>query len=220
VSPTLADAEPSTIHVGSFLGWSVQAEPHVASGRRCHLPQARALGVLRRRPAIHTALAPYHPDSIDGDEPLLADGKHGGYVPTPRVIEGKAVRAQPVSFDDHFSPATVNYRSLSLIEQTHVVEAFTFELGKVYEQAIKERELGVLANVDTDLCERVAACLRLPAPKGTPAQDIRILPALVQLLAEPGSIVGRKITVDRTLATARSIEFDALVVAGDTTPSR
>ena len=30
----------------------------------------------------------------------------------------------------------------------------------------------------------------------------------------------RKITVDRTLATARSIEFDALVVAGDTTPSR
>jgi catalase len=29
----------------------------------------------------------------------------------------------------------------------------------------------------------------------------------------------RKITVDRTLATARSIEFDALVVAGVTTPS-
>jgi len=29
----------------------------------------------------------------------------------------------------------------------------------------------------------------------------------------------RKITVDRTLATARSIEFDALVVAGGTTPS-
>jgi catalase len=29
----------------------------------------------------------------------------------------------------------------------------------------------------------------------------------------------RKITVDRTLGTARSIEFDALVVAGGTTPS-
>ncbi len=29
----------------------------------------------------------------------------------------------------------------------------------------------------------------------------------------------RKITVDRTLATVRSIEFDALVVAGGTTPS-
>ena len=37
-----------------------------------------------------------------------------------------------------------------------VVEAFTFELGKVNEQGIKERELQVLANVDTDLCEQVA----------------------------------------------------------------
>ncbi len=91
--------------------------------------------------AIHTGVAPYHPNSIDGDEPKLADEKHGGYVQTPRVIEGTAVRAQPASFDDHFSQATMFYRSLSPIEQTHIVEAFTFELGKVYEQAIKEREL-------------------------------------------------------------------------------
>ncbi len=230
---------------------------------RPHCPVNDMLRDGMHQTAIHTGLAPYHPNSIDGDEPLLADGKLGGYVQTPRVIEGKAVRAQPVSFDDHYSQATMFYRSLSLIEQAHVVEAFTFELGKVYEQAIKERELQVLANVDTDLCEQVAAGLGLPAPKGKPAQDVRISPALVQLLAEPGPIVGRKIgiiadagsdlagvaalvksaeglgvtalviapvggvlkagrrkiTVDRTLATTRSIEFDALVVAAGTTPS-
>ncbi len=45
------------------------------------------------------------------------------------------------------------YRSLSEVEKAHVVEAFTFELGKCYEKAIKERELEVLANVDADLCE-------------------------------------------------------------------
>ena len=112
--------------------------------------------------AIHTGAAAYHPNSIDRDEPKLADEKHGGYVQTPRVIEGTAVRAQPASFDDHFSQATMFYRSLSPIEQTHVVEAFTFELGKVYEQTIKERELQVLANVDTDLCEQVAAGLVCP----------------------------------------------------------
>jgi catalase len=155
------------------------------------------------------------------------------------------------------------YRSLSPIEQAHVAEAFTFELGKVYEQAIKERELVVLANVDTELCALVAAGLGLPAPKGDPATDIVVSPALVQLLAEPGRIDGRKIgiiadagsdlagiaklvkataalgvtalvvapvggvlkagrrqvTVDRTLATARSIEFDALVVASGTAPT-
>jgi catalase len=231
---------------------------------RPHCPVNDMLRDGMHQTAIHTGLAAYHPNSIDGDEPLLADGKHGGYVQTPRTIAGTAVRAAPESFDDHFSQATMFYRSLSLIEQAHVVEAFTFELGKIYEQAIKERELQVLANVDTDLCEQVAAGLGLPAPKGKPAQDVRISPALVQLLAEPGPIDGRKIgiiadagsdlagvatliksaaglgvvalviapvggvlkagrrkvTVDRTLATARSIEFDALVVADGTTPSR
>jgi catalase len=231
---------------------------------RPHCPVNDMLRDGMHQTAVHTGLAPYHPNSIDGDEPLLADNKHGGYVQMPRPIEGTAVRAQPVSFDDHFSQATMFYRSLSLIEQTHVVEAFTFELGKVYEQAIKERELQVLANVDTDLCEQVAAGLGLPAPKGKPAQDVVVSPALVQILAEPGPIDGRKIGIiadagsdlagvaalikaveglgvtalviapvggvlnagrrkvaaDRTLATARSIEFDALVVAGGTTPSR
>jgi catalase len=153
------------------------------------------------------------------------------------------------------------YRSLSALEQAHVAEAFTFELGKVYEQAIKERELQVLANVDAALCEQVAAGLGLPAPKGSPAEGGPVSPALVQIVAEPGRIDGRKIgiiadsgsdlagiaklvkavlalkvtplviapvggvlksgrrsvTVDRTFATARSIEFDALVVAGGTT---
>ncbi len=230
---------------------------------RPHCPVNDMLRDGMHQTAIHTGLAPYHPNSIDGDEPLPADAKHGGYEQSPRVIEGTAVRAQPVSFDDHFSQATMFYRSLSVIEQAHVVEAFTFELGKVYEQAIKERELQVLANVDTDLCEQVAAGLGLPAPKGRPAEDVAVSPALVQLLAEPGPVAGRKIgiiadagsdlagiatlvkdaaklgvtalvvapvggvlkagrrkvTVDRTFATARSIEFDAVVVAAGTTPS-
>jgi catalase len=229
---------------------------------RPHCPVNDMLRDGMHQTAIHTGVAPYHPNSIDGDEPQPADEKHFGYVQTPRRIEGNAGRAQPASFDDHFSQATMFYRSLSPIEQAHVVEAFTFELGKVYEQAIKERELQVLANVDTDLCEQVAAGLGLPAPKGSPAEDVTVSPALVQILAEPGPIAGRKIgiiadagsdlagvaklvkataalgvtalviapvggvlksgrrsvAVDRTLATTRSIEFDALVIAAGTTP--
>jgi catalase len=155
------------------------------------------------------------------------------------------------------------YRSLTPLEQAHIVEAFTFELGKCYEQAIKERELQVLANVDADLCAQVAAGLGLPAPEGSPAADAGLSPALSQVITEPGPIAGRKIgiiadagadfagidkvrtaaaklgatvlviapaggvlsdgahtqTVDRTLLTTRSVEFDALVVAGGTTPT-
>jgi catalase len=155
------------------------------------------------------------------------------------------------------------YRSLSAVEQAHIVEAFTFELGKCFEQAIKERELQVLANVDADLCAAVAAGLGLPAPSGSPADGGPLSPALSQIVSVPGPITGRriavladsgsdlagieklrtaavaqgatvyvlaatggflgdgkkKVVVDRTLLTSRSIEFDALVVAGGTTPS-
>jgi catalase len=227
---------------------------------RPHCPVNDLLRDGMHQNAIHTGTAAYSPNSIDGNEPEPADAEHGGYVQSPRPIEGTAVRAQPVSFDDHFSQATMFYRSLSPIEQDHVAEAFTFELGKVYEQAIKERELHVLANVDAALCAQVAAGLGLPAPKGKPAENITVSPALVQNLVEPGPVDGRKIgiiadagsdlagiaklvkaaealgvtalivapvggvlkagrrnvTVDRTFATARSIEFDAVVVAAGT----
>jgi len=58
----------------------------------------------------------------------------------------------PVSFDDHFTQATLFWASMTQVERTHIVEAFTFELGKVYEQSVKERELAVLACVDAQLC--------------------------------------------------------------------
>ncbi|MBE1463620.1 catalase [Kibdelosporangium phytohabitans] len=213
--------------------------------------------------AVHPGLAPYRPNSIDGDLPRPASAGQGGYVQVPRAIEGPAVRANPASFDDHFSQATMFYRSLTPIEQVHIIEAFTFELGKCYEQAIKERELIVLSKVDTDLCEQVAAGLGLPAPAGEPANDVTTSPALSQVVTEPGPIAGRKIgvfagagadlagiaalraeaaelgavvqviapvggvlgrgrtkqIVERTLLTARSIEFDAVVVAGGTAPT-
>ena len=145
--------------------------------------------------AVHAGLAPYHPNSIDGGQPLAATAEEGGYVQTPRPVEGLVVRGSPVSFDDHFTQATMFYRSLTPLEQAHLVEAFTFELGKCYEQTIKERELQVLANVDADLCAQVAAGLGLPAPSGSPAAHAALSPALSQIVTEPGPIAGRKIGI-------------------------
>jgi catalase len=231
---------------------------------RPHCPVNDMLRDGMHQTAVPTGFAPYQPNSIDGGAPLPAPADEGGYVQVARPIEGTAVRASPASFDDHFSQATMFYRSLAPLEQAHIIEAFTFELGKCYEQAIKERELQVLANVDADLCAQVAEGLGLPAPDGSPAADVVLSPALSQIVTEPGPIAGRKIgiiadagadlagisklqkavaklgasvlviapaggvlgsgthiqTVQRTLLTARSVEFDALVIAGGTTPVR
>ncbi|WP_029111729.1 catalase [Mycobacterium sp. URHB0044] len=227
---------------------------------RPHCPVNDMLRDGMHQTAIHTGVAPYRPNSLDGADPLVAEADEGGYVPTPRPVDGPVVRAQPASFDDHFSQAAMFYRSLSEVEKAHIAEAFTFELGKCYEKAVKERELEVLANVDADLCQQVADGLGLPAPQGNPPTNVVTSPALSQLVTEPGPIAGRKVAViadagsdlagiavltkqlarqgatalvtapvggtlksgrrslviERTFATARSIEFDAAVVAAGT----
>ena len=145
--------------------------------------------------AIHTGLAPYLPNSLDAGAPRPAGAADGGYVQTPRPISGPAVRENPVSFADHFSQPRLFWLSMSDIERVHIVEAFTFELGKVFEQAVKERMLGVLAEIDGELCELVAAGLGLPAPAGRPAADVTPSPALSQIVTEPGPIAGRVVGV-------------------------
>jgi len=230
---------------------------------RPHCPVNDMLRDGMHQAAVPAGLAPYRPNSIDGGEPVVAGAEEGGYVQVPRPVEGTVVRSSPVSFGDHFTQPAMFYRSLTPLEQAHIVEAFTFELGKCYDQGIKERELQVLASVDTDLCAKVAAGLGLPAPDGRPVDAVDLSPALSQIGTEPGPITGRKIgiladagadlagigkvrkavaklgatalviapvggvlgsgahaeIVDRTLLTARSVEFDALVVAGGTAPS-
>jgi catalase len=162
---------------------------------RPHCPVNDMLRDGMHQTAVHTGLAPYRPNSIDGGEPLLALVEERSYVQTTRPIAGTVIRSNPPSFDDHFSQASLFYRSLSPVEQSHVVEAFTFELGKCYDQEIKVRELQVLANVDTDLCAQIAAGLGLPAPRGVPAEEVAPSPSLSQLAIEPGPITGRKIGV-------------------------
>ncbi|MFI7587337.1 catalase [Spongisporangium articulatum] len=230
---------------------------------RPHAPVNDMLRDGMHQTAVHTGVAPYRPNSLDGGLPAVADFAEGGYVNVPRPVEGSVVRANPVSFDDHFTQAALFYRSLTPLEQAHVAEAFTFELGKCYEQSVKERELAVLANVDAQLCEQVAAGLGLRAPQGTPPVLDDVSPALSQIVTESGPVAGRKVgviadagadlggvnkltkalekvgvtahviapvggvlkkgrtsvVVERTFDTARSIEFDAFVIADGTTPT-
>jgi catalase len=205
-------------------------------------------------------VAPYRPNSLDGGCPFLAGADTGAYIETPvRVPEARKVREAPESFSDHFSQPRRFWLSMSAVEREHIIAAYTFELGKCYEQAIKERALQVLANVDAELCAGVAEGLGLPAPEPTvPPAQVEPSPALSQvgrswptdgrligivtgpdgdldgvravreavlgadmvplIIAPTGGKLGSDgndaVTVQRTFATARSIEFDALLVSG------
>jgi len=157
-----------------------------------HVPVNDNLRDGMHQTAVHQGVTPYKPNGLDDDLPVTDDT---GYAHLPRPVEGVKVRANPVSFDDHFTQATLFWRSMSAVEQGHIVEAFTFELSKVYEKSIRERELAVLADVDAELCARVAAGLGLPAPVGKPADGVVPSPALSQATLAPGPIAGRVIGV-------------------------
>ncbi|MDO3703050.1 catalase [Micromonospora sp. C28SCA-DRY-2] len=210
--------------------------------------------------AVHAGVAPYRPNSLDGGNPFPAGDGDGAFVDVPvTVAEAPKVRANPVSFDDHYSQVRLFWLSMSPVEKEHIIRAYTFELGRCYHQAIRERQLQCLANIDPVLCAEVATGLGLPAPEPTvPLADVAPSPALSQVGREwpaDGRTVGIVVdpaagldgvdevrravfaagmvplliaphggTVDglpvqRTFATARSVEFDVLLLAGAPAPA-
>ena len=231
---------------------------------RSHAPVNDMLRDGFHQDADHVGVAPYRPNSLDGGCPFA--GGPGGYVevPQPMPPDARRVREAPATFDDHFSQVRLFWRSLSPIEQEHTVQAYAFELGKCYEQAIKERQLQCLANVDPDLCQRVAQGLGLAAPEPTlTLSDPEPSPALSQIgesWPTSGRVIGivadhssdlaavraaraaihdqdmvplviaphggqldpdsnDPIVVQRTFHTARSVEFDAIVLTCAPTPA-
>jgi catalase len=88
-----------------------------------------------------------------------------GFATYAEKIDAQKIRRRSEKFFDHFSQATLFYKSQSEPEQNHIVRALRFELGKVQTPPIRERMLYLLAQVDTDLANRVADGLGLTVPK-------------------------------------------------------
>ncbi|GAA1412518.1 catalase [Glutamicibacter uratoxydans] len=206
---------------------------------------------------IHEGIAPYKPNSLDGGCPFMSQLAEGELPPLeyPQRVEGEKVRAEPVSFSDHYSQARLFYRSLSRTEQEHVKQAYSFELGKCTVPEVRERQLQCLANIDAALAQAVTQALGLPVPEAETAPgEVEPSPALSQVggswpvdgrnigivigaqapeghgqlvqaikdelmtpltVAPHGGETSAGVKVERTYFTARSIEFDALVLVGD-----
>ncbi|HEY1688406.1 MAG TPA: catalase [Solirubrobacteraceae bacterium] len=122
----------------------------------------------------------YHPNSLGGGCPALASFEDGGYRHYQERVDGQKVRKRSKSFDDHFSQATLFWNSMSDWEKQHIVDAFSFELGKVDHTHIRKGVLAHLGRVDTELAKQVAAQLGLPAPKSRGGNHGRSSKALSQ----------------------------------------
>lgn len=116
------------------------------------------------RQEINKGRVAYHPNSLGGGCPFQAKISEGGFTSYEERIHAEKIRQRSTSFADHFSQAKLFYNSQTEIEQSHIIKALRFELGKVETLAIKERMLGLLSQVDTTLATKVAKHLGLEVP--------------------------------------------------------
>jgi catalase len=154
------------------------------------------------RTTINKGQASYEPNSIDGGWPKETPpaAKDGGFESYYERIDAHKIRERSESFSDHFSQPRMFYNSLSEHEKTHVVNAYSFELGKVQRKFIRERVVNdILSNIDLDLAGKVANNLGITPPTkqtvAVPDIKLKASPALSQQSLLPDNVKGKKIAV-------------------------
>jgi catalase len=115
-----------------------------------------------------------------------------GFTSFPQTFASEdKVRGNPELFAEHYGQARLFYQSQSEAEQTHIANAFRFELSRVQTVAVRERMLAMLANVDDALVAKVAEGLGLDVPAPLPLASKDPIPAYapspaLSLLSRPG----------------------------------
>ncbi|WP_051670299.1 catalase [Bryobacter aggregatus] len=136
----------------------------------------------------------YEPNSLQGGCPMQNAVKGFSSFPEPQT--GAKIRVRPESFGDHYSQATLFWKSQTPVEQDHIVGGFQFELAKVETPAVRERAVSNLSHVDPTLAARVADALGIPAPASSKVASVHASPAL-SLMHLPGElgVATRKVAI-------------------------
>ncbi len=129
----------------------------------------------QHRMQIDPAAADYEPNSLSANWPreVPAAEKAGGYATSPQVVDGVKIRERSPSFTDYYSQPRLFWLSQTDPEKRHIINAFSFELGKVVRPWIRERVVDLLTRVDPELAQGVAGNLGIPL---TDEQKNRELP--------------------------------------------
>ncbi len=153
------------------------------------------------RQAIPRGRVNYEPNSLGGGCPFQAG--LAGFRSFPAPVAEDKVRGKPEKFADHYSQATLFWKSQTPVEQDHIIGAFRFELSRVQTQAIRERVVSMLVNVDPALADGVAFGLgiKTPSPMAR-ALDLDVHPEVavsqaLSMFARPGdgSVRGSRVAL-------------------------
>ncbi|HHE0256827.1 TPA: catalase HPII, partial [Yersinia enterocolitica] len=146
----------------------------------------------------------YSPNSLSDnwprEVPVALQG--GGFSSNAECIALPKIRQRSDSFLEYYSHPRFFWLSQTLTEQQHIVDAFSFELGKVVRPYIRERIVEHLAHIDNLLAQQVAkklgltlsaAILKAPVPESI--NGVKNDPALSLYAIPGGNVKGRIVAV-------------------------
>ena len=153
------------------------------------------------RMTINTGRVNFHRNSLAGNTPTPVPPEEGGYKHYEEKVEGRKIRARSKSFTDFFSQATMFWNSMSAHEKKHIIDAFSFELGKVKSKSVRQQNVNFFANVNLELARTIARNIGVAPPKSGGSSVTKSSPALSQLNT-------RKSAKTRKVAVILSDGFD------------
>ncbi|SDM45763.1 catalase [Sediminibacillus halophilus] len=132
------------------------------------------------RQTINKGRVSYHNNSLAANTPEPASEEEGGFKHYEEKVDGYKVRARSDSFKDHFSQATLFWNSMSEAEKQHMIQAFSFELGKVESESVRQQVVDMFGNVSTELATEFAKAIGANPPQGKDTGVTKASPALSQ----------------------------------------
>ncbi|EHC63712.1 Catalase, partial [Salmonella enterica subsp. enterica serovar Johannesburg str. S5-703] len=153
---------------------------------------------------IDTNPANYEPNSINDNWPRETPPapKRGGFESYQERVDGNKIRERSPSFGEYYAHPRLFWLSQTPIEQQHIIDAFSFELGKVARAYIRERVVDQLAHIDVTLAEGVAHnlgfALTHEQTQIAPPPDVNGLkkdPALSLYAVPDGDVKGRVVAI-------------------------
>ena len=122
----------------------------------------------------------YHENSLANNTPYTTPPEEGGYEYYPKKVEGHVIRARSESFEDFFSQPRIFWNSMTPIEKKHTLEAFSYQLGKVKSESVRQQNVNLLVKVDKELANTVADNIGVERPSGSHVPISTSYPSLSQ----------------------------------------
>ena len=165
------------------------------------------------RQVINVGQVSYHKNSLANNTPSTSTAKEGGFVHYQEKVEGRVIQERSESFKDDFSQARLFWNSMSPPEKKHIIDAFSFEVGKVESRSVRQQVVDMFVHVDKEMATIIARNVGVNPPTGEQSKVTESSPALSQentpsypYTMNVGVLIGNGFNIAEVKETVQTLE--------------